>query len=394
MLGLIIRISYRLAVAVIVLMLPAAAFAQNFSAREYPYLYKSPRAMGMGGAYIAIGGRVDSLFYNPAALINIPKDKGWEVNLLNLNATASQNSIDFSKDLQDALDTGDLNNDGSSDDDQTKAVNNVIAKYQGKNLHLAVTDFTSIGKSDDTFAFGVGGLASGMLNAVPHQGFGSTGLLEVNANMTYGGIGGVSFGVTEGLFVGLTAKSLHRESVTHIFTAQEIVDHQDDIGDYLKDQVRETGNALGFDAGVLWKFARDSWWRPSVGLSVMNIGDLDFKAAGVLPQTINAGLAVNPKISTFRSLILGIDYVDITENYTQDKDMAKRIRYGGELQLFDITPVEIAIRAGMYQNSPTFGLDLRLLTFLLSYTRYTEEVGAYAGQDKDTRHLVTFNFGW
>ncbi len=394
MLGLIIRISYRLAVAVLVLMLPAAAFAQNFSSREYPYLYKSPRAMGMGGAYTAIGGRVDSLFYNPAALINIPKDKGWEVNLLNLNATASQNSIDFSKDLQDALDTGDLNHDGSSNDDQTKAVNNVIAKYQGKNLHLSVTDFTSIGRSYDKYAFGVGGLASGMLNAVPHQGFGSTGLLEVNANATYGGIAGFSYALIDGLYAGLSAKSLHREAIIHIFTAQEIVDNQDDLGGYLKDQVRRTGNAVGFDAGLLWKFARDSWWRPSVGLSWMNIGDLDFKAAGVLPETINAGLAINPKIPYFRSLILGIDYVDITENYTQDKDMAKRIRYGGELQLFDINAIEVAIRAGMYQNSPTFGLDLRLLTFLLSYTRYTEEIGAYAGQDKDTRHLVTFNFGW
>jgi len=383
-----------MAVAVLVLMLPAAAFGQNATTREYPYLYKSPRAMGMGGAYMAIGGRVDSLFYNPAGLINIPKDKGWEVNLLNLNATASQNAIDFTKDLRDALDTGDLNGDGSSNDDQVKAVNNLLAANQGKHLHLSVTDFTSIGKSDDKFAFGVGGLAVGKLDAIPHQGFGSAGLLEVDANVTYGGIGGFSLALSEGFFAGLSAKSLHRESVIHTFTAQEIVDHQDDFGDYLKDQTRETGNAVGFDAGILWKFARDSWLRPSVGLSVMNIGDLDFKAAGVLPQTINVGIAVNPNIETFRSLIFGLDYVDITNNYTEDTDMAKRIRFGGELQLFDIQSVEMAIRAGIYQNSPTFGLDLRLLTFLFSYTQYTEETGAYAGQDQDKRHLVTFNFGW
>jgi hypothetical protein len=350
--------------------------------------------MGMGGAYIAIGGRVDSLFYNPAALINIPKDKGWEVNLLNLSATASQNSIDFAKDLRDALDTGDLNGNGSSNDDQEKAVNDVIAKYMGKHLHLSATDFTSIGKSDDKFAFGVGGLAVGKLDAIPHQGLGSAGLLEVNANVTYGGIGGFSFELTDGLYAGLSGKALHRECVVHDFTAQEIVDHQDNIGDYLKNQVRTIGDAFAFDAGLLWKFARDSWWRPSIGLSVMNIGDLNFKDAGVLPQTINAGIAVNPKIPTFRNLVLGLDYVDITNNYTQDKDMAKRIRFGGELQLFDITPIELSLRAGIYQNSPTFGLDLRLLTFLVSYTRYTEETGAYAGQDKDTRHLVTFNFGW
>jgi hypothetical protein len=48
----------------------------------------------------------------------------------------------------------------------------------------------------------------------------------------------------------------------------------------------------------------------------------------------------------------------------------------------------------MYQGYPTFGADLRLLTFLFSGTMYSEEVGAYAGQDKNTRYLVTFNFGW
>jgi len=32
--------------------------------------------MGMGGAYTAVGGRVDSLFYNPAGLINIPGTRG------------------------------------------------------------------------------------------------------------------------------------------------------------------------------------------------------------------------------------------------------------------------------------------------------------------------------
>ena len=37
-------------------LLPAVVFAQSPTSREYPYLYKSPRAMGMGGAYTAIGG--------------------------------------------------------------------------------------------------------------------------------------------------------------------------------------------------------------------------------------------------------------------------------------------------------------------------------------------------
>lgn len=379
---------------VVLCILAPGAFAQSPTTREYPYLYKSTRAMGMGGAYTAIGGRVDSLFYNPAGLINIPRDKGWEVNLINISAEYGKNSKNFLNDMQDATDTGDLNNDGSTDDDQLRAVNDVLAKYRGENLHLRVADFTSIGKSYDRWAFGLGGIASGRIDAIPHQGFGTDGILEVNADVTYGGLGGFSFGVTENFFVGLSVKSLHRESLIHNFTARELVDHQNDLDDYIKDDLRQSGDAVSGDAGMIWKLAPGSPLRPSIGISVMNIGDLNFDRAGKVPQTVNAGIAVNPAIPVFRSLIVGLDYVDILNNYTQDKDTAKRLRYGAELQLFDIWPVELALRAGMYESYPTFGADLRLLFITASYAMYTEEVGAYAGQDKDKRQLLTLNIGW
>jgi len=382
-----------LAVACMLLAAPAA-FAGDPTSREYPYLYKSSRAMGMGGAYTAIGGRVDAVFSNPATLINIPRDKGWDVNLLNLNVTVGKDAKQFFKDMQDALDVTDQNGDGSTGDEELKAMNDVLARYTGENLHLSVSDLTALGKSYDSFAFAVGGVGVGRLDAMPHQGFGSDGLLEVNADVTYGAVVGFSVKATDNLFAGLGVKALHRESLVHKFTAQELVDKQDNLDNYIQDELRKKGSAVGFDAGLLWNLGPDSYWRPSAGLSVLNIGDLDFKEAGKIPMTVNAGLAVNPQITWSRSLIIGIDYIDILNNYTQDKDMLKRTRMGAELQLFDILPVEMSLRAGLYQGSLTFGADLRLLTFLLSYTQYTEQIGAYAGQDKDTRQMLTFNFGW
>jgi hypothetical protein len=385
---------YGLLCAAVICILPSLALADGPTSREYPSLYKSSRAMGMGGAYTAVGGRVDSLFYNPAGLSNIPKDKGWEVNLINVSGEAGNNSIDFLKDMRDALNTGDVNGDGSSDDDQQRAVNDVLAKYRGDNLHARVADFTSIGRNGERIAFGIGGLGSGRIDATPHQGFSSDGILEVNADMTYGGIGGFSYAATKDLFIGLTVKSLSRDSVIHKFTTRELVEHQDNLDDYIKDDLKTSGSAIGYDAGVIWKFAPASPLRPSVGLSVLNIGDLDFGAAGTIPMTVNAGIALNPAILWFRNLTLAADYVDILKNYTEDKDTAKRLRYGAELQLFDKTLVEMTVRAGMYEGSLTYGADLRLLTFLISYTQYTEQIGAYVGQDEDKRQLLTFNFGW
>ncbi len=296
--------------------------------------------------------------------------------------------------MQDAGDTGDLNHDGNTDDDQLRATNDVLAKYRGTNLHARVSDFTSLGKSYARWAFGVGGIASGRLDAMTHQGFGTDGFLEVNADAVYGALGGVSVGVSDNVFVGITVKSLHREALIHNFTARELVEKQDDLGDYIKDDLRVSGNAIGFDAGLIWKFAQGSPLKPSFGASIMNVGDLKFGDAGKIPQTVNVGLAINPSLSMFRSLTVGADYIDVLNNFKQDKDMAKRIRIGAELQLFDIWPAELALRAGMYESSPTLGFDLRLLIFTVSYAMYTEEIGAYAGQDKDKRQLLTVNIGW
>jgi hypothetical protein len=378
----------------ILLLIPAGVFAEEPTSREYPYIYKSTRAMGMGGALTAVGGRVDTLFYNPAGLINIPQDKGWEVNLINVSAEYSKNAKQFVKDLQDASDATDTNGDGTADDEQLQAVNDVLAKYRGDNLHLRVADFTSIGKSYDQWAFGVGGLGSGRLDATAHQGFGSEGLLELNADAFYGGVGGVSIGLTPNLFAGISVKYLHRETLIHNFTARELIDNQDNLSDYVKKDLRKSGNGVGVDAGLIWKFSPDSPLKPSVGASIMNIGDMKFGDAGKIPQTVNVGIAINPSISTFRSLTVGADYIDVLNNFKQDKDMVKRLRIGAELQLFDIWPTELALRAGMYERSPTLGFDLRLLIFTVSYAMYTEEIGAYAGQDKDKRQLLTLNIGW
>lgn len=388
------NIQFQLLFVVTMLLIPMVAFAQEPTSRAYPYLYKSPRAMGMGGAYTAIGGRVDSLFYNPAGLSNIPKDKGWEVNILNPAVGVGDKTQDFAKDMQDALDTKDLNNDGSKDDDQMRAVNDVLAKYRGKNLHANISDFTSFGKNYDRFAFGLGGLANARLDAMAHQGFGPEGFLEVNADATYGPVGGFSYGINDNLYAGISLKLLKRESLVHNFTTREFVEKQNSLDKYITDELRKSSSAFGADAGVIYKFAQDSRYRPSVGLSIMNIGDLNFGDGGKIPMTINAGASANPQIPYFRSLILGLDYVDIVNNYSQDKDMWKRLRYGGELQLFDILPAEMTVRAGMYENYPTYGADLRLFFVTLSYVKYSEEVGAYAGQDRDDRQVVQLTIGW
>jgi len=376
-----------------VLFLFSIAHSQESTIRQYPYLYKSPRAMGMGGAYVAIGGRTDTLFYNPAGLSTMP-EKNWEVNLLGISAEVGKNVMDFVKDMGDAFDTGDLDGDGDEGDDQLRAVNDVLAKYRGKNLHLGIADWSSLGRNQGSWAFAVGGGGTLRLDAMTHQGFGPEGFLEINADATGGGLLGFSFRLMEDLYGGVGIKALHRESLVHSFTARELVEKQDSLEDYITEELRKSGDAVGFDVGLIYKFAQDFFLKPRVGLSVMNIGDLKFGDAGKIPMTVNLGVAINPDIPVFDSLVVGLDYVDLFNNYEEDKDIGKRLRLGGELYLIDRKLLSLGLRAGLYQGYPTFGADLRLLLFTVSYVTYAEEVGAYAGQDEDRRHLVFLNIGW
>lgn len=351
--------------------------------------------MGMGGAYIAVGGTVDSLFYNPAGIARMPEDKGWEVDLINVSAEYGKNVQDFIDDLDDAANKKDGPDAGTDEsDDQQRAVNDVLAAYRGKNLHFRLADFTAMGKAFEKWAFGLGGLGSLRMDAMTHQGFGPEGFLEMNADITYGGVGAFSMAINEKLTAGVGLKYLKRESIVHQFTITELIEKEDNLDDYITDDLRKSGSAVGLDAGVLYKFAQDSKLKPVVGASLMNLGDTDFDQAGEIPMTLNVGIAVHPEIRIFRSLTLAADYVDIMNAYNQDNDMGKRLRIGGELQLIDKLPFAAAVRAGLYEGYPTFGLDLRLLIINLSYVNYIEEVGAYAGQDKDRRQFLTLNIGW
>ncbi len=367
---------------------------------EYPYIYKDPRAMGMGGAYTAVGGSASSVFYNPAGLSFIKREAGVEVDIIKASIGVSKNTLDFINDLSDALDAKDgdyLPPDGDDSDDQLYAVNEVLKNYQGKNLHLDITDFSSISKKGEKIGFALGFLISLKSDNRTHQGFGSDGVLETDSNVTYGGVLGFSYDLNIGgnkLSAGISAKYMHRESLRHNFTSRELVEHQDDLDNYIKDQLKRSETGVGFDTGIIYSFSQDSFLRPSVGLSLLNIGDLDFGEAGKIPMTTNLGLALRPKIPVFNEWIFAADYIDIFNNYEEDSDIGKRIRLGAEVKLWDTAFSTFALRVGSYQGYATAGIDLRLALLTLNFTTYAEEVGAYSGQDEDRRYLLGLYLGW
>ncbi len=377
------------------LLLASSSLATTY---EYPYLYKEPRALGMGGAYIAVGGTSSSVFYNPAGLSNINKKAGWEVNLLKLSIGWGKNSINFYNDIMDAIDAQDGDYvqppDGDDADDQAVAINRVIKAYQGENLHLNVNNYSSVSKKFDKFAFTLGLLIDFTNNTIPHQGFGITGVIEEHISLTYGPILGFSYDFTKyNLALGASIKYMHREAVDHYFTTREIIEHEDNLDTYITETLKKTGSDFSGDLGILYKVDNLPYTDISFGVSALNIGDLDFGEAGKIPATINAGIAFKPHIPIF-DWTFALDIVDITKNFEQDEDWIKRIRAGMEVGLLDRWWGGLKLRAGIYQSYLTAGAELRLFLLTAMFTTYEEEVGAYGGQKGDRRYLATLVLGW
>jgi hypothetical protein len=296
--------------------------------------------------------------------------------------------------MNDAFDAEDQNNDGDTDDDRLMAVNRVLRDYRGENIHIDAANLSSVAYNYGKASFGIGGLASAKLDAVPHQGFGSEGLLEVDAYIQGGAIVGVAAEPLNDLHAGVSVKFLERGTVDHYFTAKEITENEDNLGEYIKDELSEKGTAVGFDAGMICSFFQNSIIRPSMGFSVMDIGDTDFGDAGVVPMTVNLGIAATGNLLVFETLTVGLDYVDLLNNYEEDDDWGKRVRFGGELIMIDNALLTAALRAGLYQGYSTYGVEIMLSVLKVSYTSYAEELGAYAGQDMDRRHMIALNIGW
>ena len=366
------------------LALSSSLFASTY---EYPQLYKDTKIMGMGGANIAVGGQSTSLFYNTAGIADIPKEYGWEVDILNMNFTASQNIQDFMDDMDEA-------------DDDDQEVIAVTKKYLGKNLNISTTvGIANVAKKFDEYAFSIVPIAGMNLNIKTHN-EAANGILETQGLVYSGFALGVSKDMPDQNFLGydikqislgVGLKSLQYKSIYANLSVSELID--DDLSDYFEDKYTKDGSSTVLDLGAKAEVYPDV----TAGVSIQNIGSIASEIkTNEIPTTVSLGVAYKHRFNRtyFNQYQVAFDYIDLFQAYSQDNDFIKRTRLGISGNAFDGWGGTLALQAGLYQGHPTYGIDFRATVVKLSYTTYTEEVGAYSGQDKDTRHMFQLSFGW
>ncbi len=366
---------------------------------EYPTIYKDPGIMAMGGAYNAIGGSVNALFYNPAGLSNIDPKKGYEVCLLKLSGTASSSAVSFVNDFMDILDI-------DNDTEQQTKLNNLISKHLGDDFYLDLQTMPlGIARNFGTVSFGLAIFGSAQGNFIPHQGAGIDGVIEISSKDYVGIIAGISYQMKSEIYgkygrfkLGVGVKYLSAGSINHSFRTAEIIENSDDFTDYIKDNYYNTGQGIGFDVGVLYVKEFKRFVDIQLGVSVMNIGDLDLGDAGTIPMSVDTGIALKPHFKGFKGFfkdpVIALDVVDITKNNGVDEDWGKRIRAGVGFKLIDSKFLSCDLKGGLYQGYPAFGMDLDLFIFSFQFATYAEEIGAYAGQKENRRYTASISIKW
>ena len=361
---------------------------------EHYQLYKDIDVMKMGGVNIGLGGANSALFYNPAGLSKLKASDGFELKLANINLSTNSKVVNLVQNSESLLSrVGDLNGDGesNSEDDKVIYLMEKIESNIGENANFDGSNFSSIGKKIGVFGFSFGFLTALDLNFQPHRGFGSEGLIEVNGLFLNGMALGVSYDISDSFSIGVGSKHLEYNSLSRGLGVDEVLEKRDNFIEYLDKDVAYQGDSTVFDIGMLYRINR----YLNFGLSAINIGGIGDNRAVEVPETVNIGIGAGgytgyKYIPEFRA---GIDYMDLTENYSTG-DTIKKVRAGVELSIIDTSIITFKVAGGLYQGYYTAGTTLRLTVLQIGFATYAEELGAYSGEREDRRYIVNLSVGW
>lgn len=340
------------------------------TAKPYGSFHRGVRPLGMGGAFTAVADDENALFYNPAGLSSMNHLK---LGLVNPLVEISDNTIDLKDDLDDI------------DTDNSDEVAELLRKHVGNHQHARVSLFPYAGFQLAKAGVMVGGLVQAEADADIRNPVYPEAHIDYIQDVAL--MAGAGLGVPlTGLRVGATLKGIRRESLSEVYTADDIADENFD--DRFDDDL-VSGSGVGLDIGAIYTLPFIDFVKTDVALAIQNIPQLDLGDAVDMKTQANFGLAIEKSLAKFK-LIGAMDYLDLTNNVGEDSDFAKHLHFGVELQ----TPLFFSVRAGINQGYFTAGATVDFRFLRLDFAAYTEEVGAYAGQRDDQRYVAQISFGW
>lgn len=369
----------------IISLLALLAAASPVSALEWHT--RGARALGMGGAGVALAEGPLASYWNPAAL-GRPNVNAYGIQIpFGVHAALTGPVYEGAKNLQNLKDRGTA--------PTTPEINDALNKIDqpGSGVRFDA-DFGTDFRAGKLGVFFNGTVDAGAVpqvdraagNTTPtaiQNGTNNSKLIVKGANIIELGVAyGHELPFAPGLYLGGALKLMNAQVGYADYFILRNNNDQGNIAAKLKDNAAKSSN-FGVDLGLLWDVARTfdgAALKPRVGLVARNINNPKFsQPAAATAAGLSGRFAVNPQvrlgasISPFHWWNLAAD-LDLTRNLTPvDNAASRQLGLGSEFNVFNRSWINIPLRIGLMRNTAetsagtmlTAGAGLNLLHFML-----------------------------
>ncbi len=323
----------------------------------------------MGNAFIAATNDQSALFYNPAGLESV---HNYIFDIVTVGVTVNQQTLEVA--------------DASGND----AVAALGAATGGKLYQeIPLSAFSMVGPGWGWSLFGTVVLDTQVHNPVVPW-FGVNYYAQTGAV-----IGGSMSFFDHSLDVGVTYKQISRAGLGQEFHIVDFVDP--DFEETVQDDLETGKMQSATDVGAIYHY--DAFYDFPIKLAAVmhNIGSLDFGSTGKIPTTLDLGMATETEFLGL-DLLAAADFVDTGFAATEQKSWRRNVNLGVELGMWMRSNGHHALsyRMGMKGVYPSSGFTLNVpyLPLEVTYAKWSEEIGSYAGSLEDKRQSVELTIGF
>ena len=349
--------------------------------------YVSPRALGMGNAFIGLADDHNALLYNPAGLARLEEG---EINL-GIAAMLDSKVVKFKNDIDASSKSGNVS-------DVTTLLSNNFGNYYGARA--------TVGSQWARPKWGLAIIPVDLsVNLSIHQiGGAALDVIAVqDTTIAYGRGWDVKWFQHDRMSLGVTGKFIYRGYYNRSLLASDLAMSSD----ILRASDAKEGFTADADIGSLWtpKISSTSWWRflrPSVGFVIRNVADYGFtqnfhlidKNSGQAPKLgrrYDLGTAWElPDWWIFKTRALA----DIRDMGATNFTFKKGSHLGAEFIWKIRSWWRGGWRVGLNQGYFTAGFTGKLGIFNLDIATYAEEVGPSDSPIASRRYVAKASLDW
>jgi len=367
----------------------ALLVASAVPAQAVEWTTMGPRAMGMGGAGVALAQGPLAAYWNPAALGRATENSYGFTAPVSLHGAVTGDAVAGANDLQNAFNTCPSLSAAACQSQIQKALGELSNPNDGLRIDGTAGGNIKIGKID-VFANGFLDVGATPLIDNTHVSQGNisqnTSQLIVRGSriLELGAGYGHELPFAPGVLVGGDVKFMKALVGLASYGIVQNINNsgKSDIINTLKNNESNSSN-VGVDLGALWEVDRtfdNAWWSPKVGVTGRNLNNPRFAQpilntpAGPIGggrYSVNPTVRMGASITPLHFWNLAAD-LDLTNNTTRvDNVKSRQLGLGTEVNVFNRSWINIPLRFGLARNLSastnmiTAGVGVNLLHLMI-----------------------------